>query len=191
MGIVTPGNVAMGPGTLYVADFGATEPAETAVGIASTPSDVDWTDVGGTLGGLSLTLDQEIKDLEMDQIVMPVAGRVTKQMVTFKAKLAEVTLNNLVLAMNGGTLSTGSGYEKYVPELTDSGSEPDYKAVIFDGYGAAGLRRRVIIRKCLSTEPVEVESSKDGQQVYAVGFKGYYVSSVLDPYVILQAVSSS
>jgi hypothetical protein len=187
---LTPGNVAMGPGTLYVGDFGATEPAETSVGIAATPG-VDFTDVGGTLGGLSVAFEQEVKDLEFDQLPMPVGGRVTKQAVVFKAKLAETTLDNLVIALNSGTLTSGSGYEKFVPDLSDSSNEPDYKALIFDGYGAGGLRRRVVIRKCLSTENIEVESTKDSQQVFAVGFKCYYVSSVIDPYVILQATAAS
>jgi hypothetical protein len=190
MGIVTPGNVAMGPGTLYVGDFGATEPAGDAVGIAQTPG-VDFTDVGGTLGGLSIALNQDIKDLEFDQLNMAVGGRITKQEAIFSAKLAEMTLDNLVLAMNGGTLTSGSGYDAYDPDTGGSENEPDYKAIIFDGFGARGLRRRVILRKCLNTENLEVEATKDGQQVYAVKFKAYYVSSVIKPYRILQATSGS
>lgn len=191
MGIVTPGNAAMGPGTLYVADFGATEPDGDHTGVYTTPSAVYWTDVGGTLGGLRLKLGQEIKDLEFDQIVMPVDGRITKQEFVFEAKLAEITLANLVIAMNGGTLTSELGLTTYEPDLSDSSNTPDYKALIFDGFGAGGYRRRVVIRKCLSTEPVEIASTKEDQQVYAVSFKAYYVSSSVLPYKIFQATSSS
>lgn len=180
----------MGPGTFYVADFGATEPDADAAGIASTPG-AQWTDVGGTLGGLSVAFNQDIKGLEMDQIVMEVGGRITKQEVIFSAKLAEVTLDNLVLAMNGGTLTSGSGYDKYEPDLSGTENEPDYKAIIYDGFGAGGRRRRVVIRKSLNTENLEVEGTKDGQQVFAVKFKAYYVSSSIKPYQILQATSGS
>lgn len=181
---VNPGNFAMGPGTLYIGAFGATEPADNAIG--SAPSSA-WTDCGATLGGITFEFGQETKKLECDQLTWVPESRITANTMIVKTKLAEVTLDNLVRAMNGGTTASGSGYETYEPDMGDSSNSPDYKALIFDGFGAGGLRRRVIVRKVINAEAVEIESSKDGQQAYAVSFEGHYVSDVIAPYKVIQA----
>lgn len=184
---VTPGNFAMGPGSLYIGTFGAAEPADSAIN--TTPAASAWTDCGGTLGGITFEFGQEIKKLECDQLTYVPESRVIGNTIIVKTKLAEVTLTNLTNAMNGGTSGSGSGYETYEPDMGDSSNSPDYKALIFDGFGAGGLRRRVIVRKVINVESVELESSKDGQQAYAVSLEGHYVSSAIAPYKVVQAVS--
>jgi hypothetical protein len=185
---VTATNLAMGPGTLYVGTFGATEPADTAVALAAAPS-APFTDVGGTLGGLTFSVNQQFKELEVDQLVEVPERRVTRREASFKTQLAEVTLANLVIALNSGTITAGvSGApDTFVPANTDSSGTPAYKAIIFDGAGAGGLRRRVIVRKVLSTDNVDASSSKDSQTVYPVTFTSHYVSSVIPSYKIIQA----
>lgn len=180
---VSASNAAMGPGTLYVATFGATEPTKDA-----TPG-AGWTDCGGTLGGVKISVEQEYKMLEFDQVTMPVGSRKTKQGITVKASLAEVTLNNLQAVLNDGTLSTATaGYTTFTPDVSalNTGTEPSYKAILIDGAGIGGETRRLIVRKVLSTDNVELEYTKDGQQVFAVTFTGLYVSSSTAPYVFGQ-----
>lgn len=181
---VTTTNLAMGPGELYVGDFGATEPADAAIN--DTPASSAWTDVGGTLGGLTFTVSQQFKELEVDQLVETPERRVTRREASFKTQLAEATLENLVLALNSGTVTSGT-QDVFEPDTVTSGDSPDYKAAIFDGYGGAGLRRRVIMRKVLSTENVDVVASKDGQTVYPVTFMSHYVSPSIKSYKIVQA----
>lgn len=181
---INPANAAMGPGTIYVADFGATEPAEDATGLATTPG-AEWTMVGGTMGGISTTIDQDFKDLEFDQVPMPIGARKIKDRITVKFKMAEVTLNNLVLALNGGTVTPGSGYDKFVPDLTNTNGEPDYKAIIIDGTGDKGLKRRICIRKTITVDPIELMYDKDNQQVYQATYRSYYVSDTVDAYYLL------
>src|ERR1044071_6292539 len=101
---VTTGNLAMGPGTLYVAAFGAAEPLDSQVN--GTPAVSAWTNPGGTLGGLKFTETKTFKELEVDQIVETPERRVTKREVTLATQLAEVTFANLILALNGGTATT-------------------------------------------------------------------------------------
>lgn len=187
---VTTANLAMGPGALYVGDFGATEPADTAIAIAAAPS-TGWTDVGGTMGGMTFTVTQQYKELEVDQLVETPERRVTKREVSFKTSLAEVTFDNLIIAIGSGTktLGTSGAPDTFVPSQVNSGSAPSYKAIIFDGYGGAGLRRRVLIRKVLSTENVDVVASKDGQATYPVTFSSHYVSSSIASYKIVNATA--
>jgi len=187
MADVTTTNLAMGPGNLFIGDFGATEPADSA--IASDPSDVAWRYVGGTVGGLTFTVTQQFKELEVDQLVETPERRVTRREASFKTQLAEATLENLALALNSGTITPGVGYDTFEPANVTSGDSPGYKAGIFDGYGGGGLRRRVIMRKILSTDNVDVASSKDGQTVYPVTFMSHYVSSSIKSYKIVQAAA--
>lgn len=185
---VTTSNLAMGPATLYVGMFNASEPADTAV--SSAPASASWVDVGGTLGGVTLTISQEYKSMEVDQITMPVGARRTSLGVQLKTKIGEVTKENLVIAVNGATgdISSGSGYSKYTPSLDDSSAEPNYRAFILDGLGPNGKRRRVIVRKVLATDALELESSKDGQQGFPLTLTAYYVSAAIAPYVVIDQV---
>jgi hypothetical protein len=96
---VTASQLIMGPGALYSGAFGATEPADTA--IATAPSSATFTDVGGTLGGVKLKIEQKFKELEVDQIVDNVGRRLTMREMTISTEMAEPTLENLVLAANG------------------------------------------------------------------------------------------
>lgn len=185
MGTVTPGNLAMGPGTLYVGDYGATEPDDGDVSAA--PSSAVWSDVGATLGGIQLIVTAEYKKLEADQLPMSPESRRTSLAVQVKTKMAEVTLDNLKYALNGadGDVTSGSGYSKYTPSLDDSSASPTYRAVIFDGLGPGGCNRRVIVRKVLSTANIEATSSKEDQQAFDVTLDAHYVSSSIAPYDVI------
>ena len=195
-GNVTPGNLAMGPGDLYVAAFGAPEPLPQQIN--GTPASSAWTAVGGTQGGITLNTANTWKELDVDQIVETPARRLTKREHSIKTNLAEVTFANYVIAMSGGTISSdaaplggGTAYDEYVDDDVNSGDEPDYKAVLFDGWGSysgtGGLRRRVILRKCINTDNVEIKADKDGQTVYAVTFNSHYVSSAIRSRRTIQA----
>jgi hypothetical protein len=177
-----PGNAAMGPAQLYVGDFGATEPAETNAALNQAPG-VAWTDCGGTLGGVSFSFGAKYKNLEFDQVTLPVGARKTDETVLVKVKLAEVTLANLDRIMSGGTLTAGTGMDSWVPEVAlTSTAEPEYKAILLDGPGPSGERRRLILRKALNTNNINLEYQKDGQQVFEAEFTGFYVSSTVDAY---------
>jgi hypothetical protein len=186
---VTPANAAMGPGTLYYGEFGAAEPALGDV--SSAPSSADWTDLGGTLGGLTWSIAQTYKELMMDQVPIKVGSRRTAMVIQAKVKLAEVTLANLVVAVNGDEtedVTSGSGYSAYDQNMDNSCQDPNYGAIMFDGCGPGGLRRRVILRKALNTETVEVENTVDGQQGFQCTFDCHYVSDSIAPYAVIDEV---
>jgi hypothetical protein len=177
---VTTTNLIMGPATLYVGAFGATEPADAAVN--STPAASAWTDIGGTDGGIKLTVDQKYTELTVDQIVDRVGSRLTSRNFMVETNLAEPTLENLAYALNGGTAASGSGYKSFEPiYAANSASQPTYVALLFDGFAPNGFRRRVIVRKALSTDKVETAYDKNKQTFFSVTFTGHYVSSSIAP----------
>ena len=173
-------NLVQGPATMYTGAFGATEPLDTAVN--AVPSASTWTDVGGTNDGVKLNIDQTYAELEVDQIVDRVGSRLTKRDFTVATTLAEPTLTNLALVLNGGTAASGSGYASFEPSFASSATQPTYKALLFDGWAPGGaFTRRAIVRKVLSVKATEQAYTKDKMTVFAVEFAGHYVSSSIAP----------
>lgn len=185
MAIVTPDNLIQGPATLYRGAFQAAEPADTSAALNATPAASAWTDCGGTTDGVKLAIENTYSELEVDQIVEVVGSRLTKRATTVETNMAEVTLDNLVYALNGGTTASGSGYKTFEPAAADASSQPNYSAVLFDGFAPQSFRRRVIVRKVLSTDSIELAYTKDKQTVLAVKLTAHYVSSAIKPYKII------
>lgn len=181
---VTVTNLTMGPGTLYKGDVGASEPDDSDVGnaIPDTSASGDFIDLGGTNGGVTLELDQEYTELEVDQIVDIPERRLTKREFKINTSLAETTLENFVIANNGGTITTGAGFSAFDPKQDTSAAQPTYIALIFDGIAPNSMRRRVIARRVLSVAGISQEYSKDGQSLYPVEFSCHYVDTNTPPF---------
>jgi hypothetical protein len=177
---VTATNVIMGPGTLYTGAFGATEPADAAVN--TTPQASAWTDLGGTDGGVKVGIDQTYTELQVDQIVDRLGSRLTKRDTMVSTNLAEPTLENLSVALNGGTAASGSGFKSFEPDYATSATQPTYIAILVDGFAPSQKRRRIIVRKVLSTAKVDSEYTKDKQTFFPVEFTAHYVSSSIAPF---------
>lgn len=184
---VTSTNLIQGPATLYTGLYGATEPADAAVN--STPQASAWSDVGGTSGGVTLTIDQTYSQLEVDQVVDQIGSRLTKRMFTIETEMAEATLENLSAALNGGTAATGAGYKTLEPLFASSATQPQYGALLMDGWGANSFRRRAIVRRTLSTDAVASAYTKDKQTNFKVKWMGHYVSSTIAPLHIVEATA--
>jgi hypothetical protein len=178
-------DLTQGPATIYRGDEGATEPLESAVN--ATPQASAWGDVGGTTDGLKLSIKTTFKDLEVDQLIDVPGTRATLREITVETNMAETTLENLQYALNGGTITTGAGWEAYEPIDSDAATQPEYSALLVHGW--VGTRRRmVILRKVLSVEGTETEYKKDGQSVFKVTIKAFYKSPSIRPFRIIDAV---
>jgi hypothetical protein len=184
---VTVTSLIQGPGTLYSGAYGATEPADTAVN--TTPAASAWTDLGGTQDGCKLSVDQTYSELEVDQITLRVGSRLTKQDFTIETSLAEATLENLSLVLNGGTSASGAGYKSFDPNVTSSATQPNYFAIILDGYAPQQFRRRIIGRRMLNTDSVELAYTKDKQTLIPAKFAGHYVSNSITPFHLVDQTS--
>jgi hypothetical protein len=184
---VTTTNLIQGPGTLYKGAYGATEPLDTAVN--AVPAASSWTDLGGTQDGVKLSVDQTYSELEVDQITLRVGSRLTKADFTIETSLAEATLENLSISLNGGTSASGAGYKSYEPNVSSSATQPNYFALILDGYAPSQFTRRIIGRRMLNIDSTELAYTKDKQTLIPVKFAGHYVSSVIAPFHITDQTS--
>jgi hypothetical protein len=184
---VTTTNLTAGPGTLYTGTFGATEPTDAEIN--TTPAATAWRDVGGTSDGVTISVNQEFMALSVDQVIDVVERRRTGRDVQVSTNLAETTLENLAFVLNGGTQATGANFKSYDPDMADSATQPVYFALLFDGWAPyvanAPKRRRVVARKCINIEGVEVPYKKDAQTLYPVTFGLHYVSSSVKPFRVI------
>jgi hypothetical protein len=186
--VVTTTNLIQGPADLYVGDFGATEPTDGLVN--SAPAASAWSGVGGTLSGVEWTINRTFAELEVDQIVDLVESRLTKRGFAIKTQLAEATLDNLKLVLNGGTLDSGAGFQAFEPDASTSATQPLYKAILLDGYAPDSKRRRFVLRRVLATDDVGIKYGKSDQGVWTVTFIGHYVSASIRPYRIIDEVAA-
>lgn len=178
--------LVMGPAALYIGAVGAVEPAVTAVG--SAPDPLIWTDLGGVLGGVELAITQEYQSVIFQQIPETPFNRLEKRYLEIKTPLAETTLANLGLALNDTAGVTGTAY---TPTVYDSATQLTYRSLIVDGW-APGVtafgrhkRRRIIVRKCLSIDNIELAYTKDGQTVYNVTWSCHYVDGSTAPFRVI------
>lgn len=172
--------VLAGPGTLYYGAFGATEPLDTAVG--SVPASAAWTAAGPTEGGLTVTVNQSFFEMRVDQNPDIVGRRLTERDVQVSTQLAEGTLENLSLALNTSTPTTGAGYKKVSLDGGQTAMIPTEKAIIVDGYApGSNKNRRFIARRVVSVEAVETAYQKDGMWLVPVTWGAMYVDSSTSP----------
>lgn len=173
-------NLIQGPAAIYYGAFGATEPTTLA-----TAPGVGWTDLGGTKEGLTLAINTEWSKLTVDQVLDEIGATKSGRSVSAATSLAEATLENLARAINnpapsGGILELASNIDAF---------QANYGAILVDGVAPGGKRRRVIIRKVLSTENVEMAYKKDDQTVIPVTFSSFYVSASISPIKIIDDIT--
>lgn len=176
---VTVTNLLAGPASaVWVAAFGATEPIDAA----AAPG-VGWVDVGGTSGGVKLAADREFFRLDVDQITGRVGSVATQEDFSVSTSLAEATLKNYALTVNAldADVVSAAGLDTLEIGGANPAVEPNYRALIIDGRAPNGKKRRVIVRKVLSTASVEESMEKGGQTVYPVTWSAHYVSASIKP----------
>lgn len=192
MGVTTT-NLIQGPATIYGAAFGAAEPAKTTSALNAAPS-APWVDLGGTLDGLTWNMNREVSKLMVDQVTYRVGSRVTDADDTFETRLAEATLDNLKLILNGGTITVGAttelGVNNFEPDVSNSATQMGYAALLIDGWAPNGKRRRVIVRKVCSSDNASFNYSRTDQSAFNVTFAAHYVSSSIKPYIVLDDVTA-
>jgi hypothetical protein len=176
-------NLIAGPGKLMTALFGATEPADSLINAAYAAS--AFTDVGATQDGVTLNFDREFFELEVDQVVDVPGRRLTKRDLRIQTNLAEPTLTNLGVVLNGGTVTASAAYSTYDPADDTAATQPTYRAIMFEGFAPRGFRRWVFARKVISVDAVGVPYKKDGQALFPTSFACHYVSPSIKPFRIV------
>lgn len=96
-------NVTTGPGTLFYAPLGTTEPATR---VAAWP--VGWVAVGYTSEGNAFSSSLSVDDIQVAELLDPVRRVTTKRDTKLTFTMAEMTLAHLKLALNGGSSTPDS-----------------------------------------------------------------------------------
>jgi hypothetical protein len=176
-------NLIQGPANLYAGVFQAAEPLDSA--ISAPYAGTAFVDVGGTLDGVTLNVDQTWSDLDADQIIDVAGTRQVKRQVSIGTKLAEPTLANLAMVLNDSAPVTAAASAFYEPQDGMAAFVPAYRALLFEGFSPAGRRRWVILRKVINTEGTNFTAKKDDQGNLSVTWKTFYVSSAIRPFRVV------
>lgn len=143
------GNIQVGPGLLYAAAVGSSEPATL---IDAWPA--AWHPIGYTTEGSTQGLEQEFEDIVVAEELEPVATVQTSRTATVSFDAAEFTARNLQLALNGGTITPGSGFVDFEPP--DAGEVTE----VAIGWDAGNGGGRVIWRRCINVGSAEIAHRK-------------------------------
>ena len=176
----------MGPATIYVSDFGDLEPTDP---VSAVPG--GYTDLGMTIEGVKLNIKHTYEAPDLRQVSDRAMSRLKKREVTVETSLAEPNLTALLYAVNHGSIVTGSGYSSYSPPEIDRATPLTYRTVIIDGWapgaGSNGQnkRRRIILRRCLSTDGATMSYTKDKLTTVPVKWDVHRVDNDTAPFKII------
>lgn len=152
MALGDPLKVKVGPGTLYFGPVGVAEPTDLVTPWATV--DALWVPVGYTEEGHSATITPSVEAIEVAEELTPIRYEETKREVGLSFAAAEMTVTNIQKALNGGTITTFSGFVKFEP--------PELGVVtrVAIGWESQDGEERWVFRKCLQSGAVEIARRK-------------------------------
>ena len=169
--VKTVGNVLVGVANMYTAPALTPGPADTIAFNDAwlTP----WVFPGFSEKGLTLGLDRKEKRHMVEEMANPVA--ITVDSSTFKVSFgfAEATLENLLLAAGGGTVTTQAATAALIGKKTIKISEElTVVALGFEGKNPQGFFRRVVIPRVVSTGKLKTEFDRSkNMQIFQADFE--------------------
>jgi hypothetical protein len=167
-------NVIVGLAALYYQVYNAGSPpampADTVLTGAAWPA--PWTRIGATNEGVNLGFARETADIRIEEQANPVDTRTQTLQFTFTTVLAEDTLETMLLAFGGGTITAVAagvgtwGYRNLVisDEMTDF-------SLGFEGKNKHGYPRRFIVPIVKSVAEVESPYRRAEKHMYNVTFR--------------------
>lgn len=144
-----PTQVRVGPGTLYIAPVGTAEPADL-----TTALNAAWLDLGYTAEGHSFTASPSFDPVEVAEEVDPVSYEMTGREMRVEFALAQITAKRLSYALNGGTITVGTGIVTFDPPT------PGTETRVALLWESLDKKERWVWRKCLQTGDVEIARRK-------------------------------
>ena len=128
-----------------------------------------WTDVGYSEDGWTLEMDKTFEDIMVAEEIDPIATFKTAQEVRLTGELAQASQSNLLIALGGGTITTGdgnngyqSGYNAITPPTTDNYDE---KSLLLIVDGPNGADRHVEIPRAVNVGAFSMAHQKAPQKV--------------------------
>lgn len=90
-------NVTLGPGRLYVAPLGTSEPTNASTALPSA-----WSAVGYTEEGTAFSIELTSEPIEVAEELDPIRWVNTRRVASLTVAMAETTRRNLYMALGGG-----------------------------------------------------------------------------------------
>lgn len=185
--MANPNTIAAGPGKLYIAPIGTTEP--TAV-TSALPS--QWVALGYTEEGNQFTHDVNTGNIEVAEELDPVKVVDTGRVISVAFSLSEVTAKNLQRALNGGTINTAAGVTTFTPPALGAGVRTmllwdDDDQSVADNAVNALRTERWIYRRAYQTGSVALARRKGATNAVIPATFTLEKPSGLQPYVVLVA----
>jgi hypothetical protein len=148
----TPSAISLGPGILWIAPLGTTEPTDltTAWGTVAAA----WVQLGYTDEGSEFSYSIDTDRVEVAEELDPIKIAVNSREIKVSFALAEMTATNLKRGMNGGTITSGSGIVTFEPP--DLGSE----VRVMIGFESEDHQERWVYRQCFSNGEITVPRKK-------------------------------
>jgi hypothetical protein len=148
----TAANLALGPGYLYIAPIGTTEPTDLATAWASVSA--AWAALGYTEDGSQFNYQLNTDQVTVAETLDPIQNTPTGRTMSVEFILAEITATNLKRAFNGGTITSGTGCVYFEPP--DLGTE--VRAMI--GFESEDHTERWLYRQCFNNGQIQMPRRK-------------------------------
>lgn len=151
----TPGNVTLGPGRLYYAPIGTSEPASCSAALPSA-----WKVIGYTEEGTEVSTDMTVEDIEVAEELDPISSAITGRTGTLEFKMAQATRKNLYLALNKGASTTNDATTLEPPDPSAM-----VRVMLLHVSNDAGAVRGTLFRQCFNVGGLEMDFSKAPKKV--------------------------
>lgn len=116
------GDIIIAPATVYYAPVGEALPSPSTIDFGEAWGG-NWVNVGYTLTPISVQVDQELFELEVEQITLPVKRLRTKESAMLETQLAEITATNLNLTVDGTVTTFAAGASQRAYEMVEFGGK--------------------------------------------------------------------
>lgn len=149
-----PGALALGPGSLYIAVLGTPEVVNNDLTTAWATVSANWIALGYTAEGSTFNYSVDTENVEVAEELDPVAVALTSREMNVDFALAQITAKNLKTALNGGTITAGSGAVTFEPPALGE----EVRTML--GWESEDHTERWIYRKCLQVGGMEISRAK-------------------------------
>jgi len=144
-----PNQVSLGAGTLLIAPLGTVEPITRAAAWAAA-----WVELGYTTEGSEFSSTLTTEKVEVAEELNPLKYTSTLVETWVKFALAQITIQNLQAAFNGGTVTTGTADVIFEPPATGNETR------VMLGWDALDGSERWIYRQCLNSSNIAMMRKK-------------------------------
>lgn len=174
-----PNKVKVGPGLLYIAPPGSTEPVNLTTPWATV--DADWQAIGYTEEGHEFSSEPSFEPITVAEELSPIRYEEADKTEMLSFAAAEMTVDNLTRAFNGGTVTTLSGtVVRFEPPAIGQAS----RAML--GWESQDGTERWVFRKCVQAGTVTIARRKSPEKaLIAMQFNLEVVGGGIKPWTAI------